>query len=94
MTLKELDGVKVAVDIPEMKLKKGAMGTIVHIHEKPNLAYMVEFSDKLGRTNALYSLLPEQLQSASITRQEREKYFEAGDLPYNPDDNFCVDPNS
>lgn len=37
------------------------LGAIVLIHEKPYLAYMVEFVDDDGRTIAMPSLLPSQV---------------------------------
>ena len=48
-------------DLPEEGLTKGMLGAIVLIHEKPYLAYMVEFVDDDGRTIAMPSLLPRQV---------------------------------
>lgn len=61
MRRKEFEVVVLVDDLPEEGLTRGTAGTIVLIHEKPNLAYMVEFIDDEGRTIALPSLLPEQI---------------------------------
>lgn len=61
MRREEFEVVVLAEDLPNEGLTKGMVGTIVFIHEKPNLAYMVEFIDDEGRTIALPSLLPEQV---------------------------------
>lgn len=63
MTLRnELDVIKLAVDIPEEGLKKGMVGAIVMIFTQPYEAYMVEFCDNEGRTIAMPTLKPDQLQ--------------------------------
>ncbi|MBV7404233.1 DUF4926 domain-containing protein [Enterobacter sp. ENT03] len=61
MRRKELEVVVLAEDLPDEGLTKGMVGTIVHIHEQPYLAYMVEFVDDQGRTTAMPDLLPEQI---------------------------------
>lgn len=55
-----------AEDLPDKGLIKGVLGTIVFIHEKPYLAYMVEFVDDEGRTIAMPDLLPEQVADYSF----------------------------
>lgn len=45
-------------------LPAGSEGTIVYIHEQPQLAYEVEFCDDEGRTTATVPLRPEQLEPA------------------------------
>lgn len=55
-----------AEDLPDKGLTKGVLGTIVFIHEKPYLAYMVEFVDDEGRTIAMPDLLPEQVADYSF----------------------------
>lgn len=61
MRREEFEVVVLAEDFPDKGLTKGMEGTIVLIHEKPNLAYLVEFIDDEGRTIAMLSLLPEQV---------------------------------
>ena len=61
MRRKELEVVVLAEDLPDDGLTKGMVGAIVYIHEKPYLAYMVEFVDDEGRTIAMPDLLPEQV---------------------------------
>lgn len=60
--LRELEGVRLRVDIPERCLRTGDIGTIVLVFERPNLAYEVEFVDQDGRTRAQLPLLPEQVE--------------------------------
>lgn len=55
-----------AEDLPDKGLTKGVLGTIVFIHEKPYLTYMVEFVDDEGRTIAMPDLLPEQVADYSF----------------------------
>jgi hypothetical protein len=61
MRREEFEVVVLAEDLPEEGLTKGMVGAIVFIHEKPYLAYMVEFVDDEGRTIAMPDLLPEQV---------------------------------
>lgn len=61
MRREEFETVVLAEDLPDEGLTKGMLGAIVLIHEKPNLAYMVEFVDDEGRTIAMLSLFPEQI---------------------------------
>ena len=61
MRREEFEVVVLAQDLPAEGLTKGMAGAIVFIHEKPNLAYMVEFVDDKGRTIAMPDLLPEQI---------------------------------
>lgn len=55
-----------AENLPDKELTKGMLGTIVFIHEKPYLAYLVEFVDDEGRTIAMPDLLPEQVADFSF----------------------------
>lgn len=61
MRREEFESVVLAEDLPDEGLTKGMVGAIVFIHEKPYLAYMVEFVDDEGRTIAMPDLLPEQI---------------------------------
>ena len=58
-TLKELDVVALVKDLPEHALRRGSVGTIVHVHSpapgRPP-AYEVEFVDRDGKTYALVTL--------------------------------------
>jgi hypothetical protein len=60
--MKLFDVVKLVSDRPEDSLAAGSVGTIVHVFDKPDLAYEVEFADANGRTLALVTLRPDQLQ--------------------------------
>ena len=64
MTLKLLDRVKLKRDIPERNLRKGMIGAIVIIHEKPNKAFEVEFSDDHGGTIAQLALTAAEIEPA------------------------------
>jgi len=61
MKRSELEVVVLAQDLPDEGLTKGMIGTVVHVFEVPTLAYLVEFCDEEGRTIALPTLLPVQL---------------------------------
>jgi len=52
--IKELDSVVLTVDLPEHGLKKGAVGTVVLVHD--SRGYEVEFMTLGGSTLAVVSL--------------------------------------
>lgn len=54
MGIKELDIVALLKPLPEHRLGKGAIGTVVHVYNKNN--YEVEFADLNGQTYALLTL--------------------------------------
>ncbi|MEV0810464.1 DUF4926 domain-containing protein [Micromonospora sp. NPDC050200] len=56
------DVVEAVVDLPDHQIRAGAVGTIVHVFEQPNLAYEVEFSDDEGRTIAMTALTPDKVR--------------------------------
>ena len=58
------DAVKLKVDLPDENLKRGMVGAIVEIFDKPQLAYEIEFTDSEGRTIAEITLLPDQVEIA------------------------------
>ena len=58
--IKLLDVVALIVDLPEVDLWRGQVGTIVDILAG-SAAFEVEFSDRHGRTYASLGLCPEQL---------------------------------
>ena len=57
--MKLLDVVVLVKDLPEVKLRKGQVGTIVEVYE-PNI-FEVEFVDLQGKTYALETLNGNQL---------------------------------
>jgi hypothetical protein len=60
LEIKLLDGVALAEDLPELRLYRGQVGTVVEIYE-PGVAFEVEFVDKTGDTYAMETLKSEQL---------------------------------
>ena len=59
VSLKLLDTVALLKDIPDEKLVKGQVGTIIEMLDKD--VYEVEFADKQGRTIASLALVVEEL---------------------------------
>ena len=59
-TIKLLDVVALTVDLPEYKLWRGQVGTVVEILPG-SAAYEVEFSDRDGRTYESIGLRPDQI---------------------------------
>ena len=57
--IRELDLVAIVRDLPEHSIRRGSVGTVVHVHaatlSRP-IAYEVEFVDGEGRTYALVTL--------------------------------------
>ncbi len=58
--IKLLDVVALTVDLPEHKLARGQVGTVVEILANGK-AFEVEFSDREGRTYESLGLRPEQI---------------------------------
>ncbi len=54
MPIKELDIVALLVALPENRLSKGAIGTVVNIYDEN--FYEVEFADMDGQTYAMLTL--------------------------------------
>jgi len=65
--IKELDTVVLNVDLPEYRLEKGDIGTVVLIHQN-HKGYEVEFITLEGETLVVISLFPSQIR----TVQKRE----------------------
>jgi len=65
--IKELDTVVLDVDLPEYRLEKGDIGTVVLIHQN-HKGYEVEFITLEGETLVVISLFPSQIR----TVQKRE----------------------
>jgi hypothetical protein len=59
-----LDVVTLVEDLPEEGLRAGSTGTIVHVFDRPQRAYEVEFLDEDGSTIATAALLPGQIKPA------------------------------
>lgn len=62
--MRELDVVATVRDLPEHSLRRGSVGTVVHVHTATlsrSAAYEVEFVDREGHTYALVTLQPQDL---------------------------------
>lgn len=57
--INELDVVALTEDLPNEKLVRGQVGTVVHVHTPT--AFEVEFCDNQGRTYGLLTLRADQL---------------------------------
>jgi hypothetical protein len=64
MIFKEFDSVKVKKDYPEYKLKKGDIGTVLECFQKPDEAYLIEFSDSDGEATCTEFFKPNELEKA------------------------------
>lgn len=62
------DLVELKEALPEENLPPGAVGTIVHVFHRPQLAYEVEFTDEDGRTISSVALTPDKIRSARNNR--------------------------
>ncbi|MGS2616628.1 DUF4926 domain-containing protein [Micromonospora sp. LZ34] len=56
------DLVELTTDLPDERIPAGSVGTIVHVFQRPELAYEVEFADDDGRTLATVALTPDKLR--------------------------------
>ena len=59
--MKELDNIALAVDLPEHRLKKGDVGTVVLVHG--TRGYEVEFMTLDGETLTVVSLSHDQVRT-------------------------------
>ncbi|MEU0078817.1 DUF4926 domain-containing protein [Micromonospora tulbaghiae] len=59
--------------VPEENLPAGAVGTIVHVFHRPDLAYEVEFADQDGRTLSTVALTPDKIQQVDTTGAEQQR---------------------
>ncbi len=66
--INKLDIVILQVDLPELKLTSGDMGTVVHVYKK-HAAFEVEFIATDGSTLAVTTLQPKQLRLASEKKE-------------------------
>jgi hypothetical protein len=64
-TFSELQVVELTEDVGEdgRTFSRGTVGTIVHIHDIPEEAYLVELSDNGGESEAILTLLPTQVRA-------------------------------
>ena len=60
LRFRDLESVELQVDLPEHALKKGEVGTIVHVFDTAD-AYLVEFVHDDGSTKAEVELTPQQI---------------------------------
>ena len=65
MTFNEHDVVVLTEDLPATGLRRGDVGTVVHVHDRS--AYEVEFTSATGDTIALLPLVASQLRAAAAT---------------------------
>lgn len=63
MTFKEFDVVRLLTKVSECAVDVGAVGTVVCVLVSPSEAYEVEFVDSSGRTVAICTLGPDQIES-------------------------------
>lgn len=63
---RDLECVELRDDLPEHALKKGEIGTIVHVFAAAE-AYLVEFVNDDGSTRAEIELTPQQIAPARST---------------------------
>lgn len=63
-TFAELQIVKLTQDVEadEAVIPRGTEGTVVHVFKHPNEAYLVEVADENGKTLAMVTALPEQIE--------------------------------
>lgn len=59
--IEELAVVRLAVDIPEEGLLRGAVGTVLMIHRTPSLGYEVELERAWSH---MFAVTPEQIEPA------------------------------
>ena len=60
----ELDLVEVLEDFPEYGVKKGEIGVVVEVFNKPDEAYDLEFVDESGTSSRFaYSVKPSQIKT-------------------------------
>ncbi|NJM59968.1 MAG: DUF4926 domain-containing protein [Oscillatoriales cyanobacterium RU_3_3] len=59
--IQELDSVVLTTDIPEKKLERGDIGTVVLVHQG-GAGYEVEFVTLTGKTVAIISLFSSQVR--------------------------------
>jgi len=71
--IKELDSIVLTVDLPEHRLRKGDVGTVVLLHG--NEGYEVEFMTLGGETLAVVSLSKDQVRSIGSREVAQARAF-------------------
>ncbi len=66
--IKEHDPVILTRDLPDEGIRKGTVGTVIHVFTVPRLACEVEFCDNNGRTFAQLLLTPDQVEPYATGR--------------------------
>jgi hypothetical protein len=56
------DVVELVTDLPAEGLTAGSVGTVVHVFDRPEPAYEIEFADDDGRTLATVALTSDKLR--------------------------------
>lgn len=69
-TIQPLEVVALTVDIPELNLQRGQVGTVVDVLSAGK-AFEVEFCDRDGRTYASLGLRPDQVMVLRYEPQRR-----------------------
>ena len=69
--IRELDAVRLLVDIPAEGIRRDAVGTVLHVFTRPRLAYELEFCDARGRTVAQFAALPDQIELVTPSPPKR-----------------------
>ena len=72
--IKELDTVVLTADIPEHRLSKGDLGTVVMVHQGGK-GYTVEFMTLDGETVAVVTLLSTQVRAVRRREMARARPF-------------------
>lgn len=62
------DVISLKNDLPKEGLKKGMLGTIVHIYNVPSPAYEIEFCDDNGETLACITLTPDYFSKVDFKK--------------------------
>jgi len=62
MKFNEIDVIETLIAFPDEGIRKGEIGTIVMVYDKPHEAYEVEFVNDDGTTKAMFAILPEHLE--------------------------------
>ena len=74
--MKELDTVVLTQDLPEHGLRRGDLGTVVLVHDRPG--YEVEFMTLNGETLAVVSLTPQQVRPVRRREIAQARAVQAG----------------
>jgi hypothetical protein len=61
------DVVRMCHDHPAEHVAAGTVGTVVHVAQPPAASYVVEIADRQGRTRALVSVTPDEVEPAGST---------------------------